>query len=104
MPSQVIQETMASEHTPLAEPPPRLPSSPLALRIAWERWSQHWRWPFLSIIVGIIAGLGAILFEESLRWTLKHFLSLSTGFQEPGGGRPAPSWWPPSVRCAPGCS
>uniref|UniRef100_UPI00404934B5 chloride channel protein n=1 Tax=Desulfobacca sp. TaxID=2067990 RepID=UPI00404934B5 len=48
------------------------------------RWTEQWRWPLLSIIVGIIAGLGAILFEESLRWTLRHLLSLSTGFQEPG--------------------
>jgi CIC family chloride channel protein len=74
---------MASEHTPLAEHSPP-PSSSLAPLFAWEKWMKQWRWPLLSIIVGIIAGLGAILFEESLRWTLKHFLSLSTGFQEPG--------------------
>lgn len=48
-------------------------------------WTGQFRWPLLSIIVGLIAGLGAILFEESLRWTFRHLLSLPTGFQEPGG-------------------
>ncbi|MGQ9920881.1 MAG: chloride channel protein [Desulfobacca sp.] len=58
---------------------------PARQSVFWRlRWTEQWRWPLLSIIVGIIAGLGAILFEESLRWTLRHLLSLSTGFQEPG--------------------
>jgi CIC family chloride channel protein len=49
-------------------------------------WAGQFRWPLLSLVVGIIAGLGAILFEESLRWTLHHFLHLPTGFIEPGRG------------------
>lgn len=52
-------------------------------------WLDQFRWPLLSIIVGIIAGLGAILFEESLRWTFRHFLSLPTGFMEPEGAASA---------------
>ena len=39
-------------------------------------WAGQFRWPLLSIVVGIIAGLGAILFEESLRFTL-YLLSAS---------------------------
>jgi chloride channel protein, CIC family len=46
-------------------------------------WAGQFRWPLLSIVVGIIAGLGAILFEESLRWALHHFMHLPTGFMEP---------------------
>ena len=35
-------------------------------RIAPERygWSGHFRWPLMSIAVGMVSGLGAILFEE----------------------------------------
>jgi len=75
---------MASEQAssaPHPQPAAVQPHHPVTRGV---RWTQNWRWPLLSIIVGVIAGLGAILFEESLRWTLKHFLSLSTGFQEPG--------------------
>jgi chloride channel protein, CIC family len=52
-------------------------------------WAGQFRWPLLSIVVGIIAGLGAILFEESLRWSLYYFLRLPTGFIEPGRGSSA---------------
>ena len=52
-------------------------------------WTGQCRWPLLSVIVGVIAGMGAILFEESLRWTFRHFLSLPTGYQEPGVGASA---------------
>ena len=57
-------------------------------RIDPERygWSGHFRWPLLSIVVGIVAGLGAILFEEMLRWTLHFCLHLPTGFLEPVRG------------------
>ena len=30
-------------------------------------WSSHVRWPLLSVVVGIFAGLGAIFFEELLK-------------------------------------
>ena len=46
-------------------------------------WAGHFRWPLLSIAVGMVSGLGAILFEELLRQALYHFLHLSTGFLEP---------------------
>ena len=49
-------------------------------------WAGQFRWPLLSIVVGLIAGLGAILFEESLRWALYYFIHLPTGFNEPVRG------------------
>ena len=49
-------------------------------------WSGHFRWPLLSIAVGIVAGFGAILFEELLRQALYLFLHLPTGFIEPERG------------------
>jgi CIC family chloride channel protein len=52
-------------------------------------WAGQFRWPLLSIIVGIIAGFGAILFEESLRWALYYFIHLPTGFIEPRRGAEA---------------
>ncbi len=65
-------------------------------------WSSHIRWPLMSIAVGSVSGLGAIFFEELLRYTLHHFLLLPTGFIEPIGGMGAEtvanlasirSWW-----------
>lgn len=57
-------------------------------RIDPERygWSGHFRWPLMSIAVGIVSGLGAILFEELLRRALHFFLHLPTGFLEPMKG------------------
>ena len=49
-------------------------------------WSGHFRWPLLSIAVGLVSGLGAILFEELLRHALYYFLHLPTGFVEPAKG------------------
>ena len=49
-------------------------------------WSGHFRWPLMSIAVGIVSGLGAILFEELLRYALYQFLHLPTGFIEPVKG------------------
>ncbi len=49
----------------------------------------HFRWPLLSLGVGIVAGLGAILFEELLRRTLYFFLALPVGFLEPEKGAEA---------------
>ena len=65
-------------------------------------WSGHFRWPLLSIAVGLVSGLGAILFEELLRNALYYFLHLPTGFVEPVKGVGATavaslaatrSWW-----------
>ena len=64
--------------------------------------SGHFRWPLLSIAVGMVSGLGAILFEELLRHALYYFLHLPTGFLEPVKGVGAAavaslaatrSWW-----------
>jgi CIC family chloride channel protein len=52
-------------------------------------WAGNFRWPLLSIAVGVVAGLGAILFEETLRKTLYYFLHLPTGFLEPVPGSDA---------------
>jgi len=49
-------------------------------------WSSHVRWPLLSIVVGILAGLGAIFFEVLLKNTLHFFLNLPTGYLEPMKG------------------
>jgi CIC family chloride channel protein len=46
-------------------------------------WSSHMRWPLLSIVVGIFAGLGAIFFEVLLKYTLHFVLNLPTGYLEP---------------------
>jgi CIC family chloride channel protein len=60
-------------------------------RIDPERygWSGHFRWPLMSIAVGVVSGFGAILFEELLRYALHHFLHLPTGFIEPVKGMEA---------------
>ena len=52
-------------------------------------WSGHFRWPLISIAVGVVSGFGAILFEELLRYALYHFLHLPTGFMEPVKGMEA---------------
>ena len=52
-------------------------------------WSGHFRWPLLSMAVGVVSGFGAILFEELLRYALYHFLHLPTGFMEPVRGTEA---------------
>ena len=45
----------------------------------------------LSIGVGIVAGLGAILFDRLLGWTLRTVLEVFTGYAEPQAGAPAAS-------------
>ncbi len=45
----------------------------------------------LSIGVGIVAGLGAILFDRLLGWTLHAVLESVTGYAEPRAGSPAAS-------------
>jgi len=46
-------------------------------------WAGHFRWPLLSVAVGIVSGCGAILFEELLRLAVYYFLHLPAGFLEP---------------------
>ncbi|MGD0827553.1 MAG: chloride channel protein [Desulfobaccales bacterium] len=57
-------------------------------RIAPERYggSGHFRWPLMSLGVGVVSGFGAILFEELLRRALHFFLYLPTGYLEPSRG------------------
>ncbi len=57
-------------------------------RIAPERYggASHFRWPLMSIAVGVVSGLGAILFEELLRRALHFFLYLPTSYLEPSRG------------------
>ena len=62
-------------------------------RIDPERygWSGHFRWPLMSMAVGVVSGLGAILFEELLRRALHFFLYLPTGYMEPSRGSGVPT-------------
>jgi chloride channel protein, CIC family len=54
------------------------------------RWLANVRWPLMSVIVGIVAGVGTICFEELLV-TIKYYaLQIPTGYAEPvQGAKPA---------------
>jgi len=56
-----------------------------------SRLPSQFRLMFLSIGVGIVAGLGAILFDRLLGWTLHTVLESFTGYAEPRAGSPAAS-------------
>jgi CIC family chloride channel protein len=56
-----------------------------------SQWTRHFRWMWLSILVGVVAGLGAILFDESLKLTFKFLITLHTGYVEPARGGDAAS-------------
>ncbi len=64
-------------------------------------WAGHFRWPLMSIAVGVVSGFGAILFETLLRRALHFFLYLPTGYLEPLKGASVStvagsvihSWW-----------
>ncbi len=51
--------------------------------------TRHFRLMLLSIAVGVISGLGAILFDELLQIVLTHLINIPTGYIEPGKGAPA---------------
>ena len=51
-------------------------------------WPRQFRLTLLSIAVGVVAGLGAILFDQLLSFALE-MLHLVTGYLEPGRGSPA---------------
>jgi CIC family chloride channel protein len=58
----------------------------------WVPGQKGWgrvRWPLMSIVVGLVAGLGAIFFEELLRLTFHYFLQQPTGYVEPMMGAKA---------------
>lgn len=46
---------------------------------------------WLSALVGVVAGFGAILFDESLKLTFKYLITLHTGYVEPARGADAAS-------------
>jgi CIC family chloride channel protein len=56
-----------------------------------SRLPSQFRLMLLSIGVGIVAGLGAILFDRLLGWTLHTVLETFTGYAEPHAGSPASS-------------
>uniref|UniRef100_A0A7C3SK43 Chloride channel protein n=1 Tax=Desulfobacca acetoxidans TaxID=60893 RepID=A0A7C3SK43_9BACT len=58
--------------------------SPLLGQIS--HWFPPLRWMGLSILVGAVAGFGAILFDESLKLAFKYFITLHTGYVEPARG------------------
>jgi len=51
-------------------------------------WPSQFRLMFLSIAVGIIAGLGAIFFDRLLAFTLEMLVRPFTGYGEPGRDAP----------------
>jgi CIC family chloride channel protein len=58
---------------------------------SWISASQRFRQPLLSVAVGIVAGLGAIFFDELLYLTLKYCFNWPTGYHEPGANPPVAS-------------
>ena len=58
---------------------------------ALSRLPSQFRLMLLSIGVGIVAGLGAILFDRLLGWTLHTVLQAFTGYAEPRAGSSAAS-------------
>src|SRR5512143_1557858 len=56
-----------------------------------SRLPSQFRLMLLSVGVGIVAGLGAILFDRLLGWTLHAVLESFTGYAEPKTGSPAAS-------------
>jgi CIC family chloride channel protein len=53
-----------------------------------SEWPRQFRLTLLSIAVGVVAGIGAVLFDQLLHLALDG-LRLITGFIEPGRGAPA---------------
>jgi CIC family chloride channel protein len=53
------------------------------------RWSYHFRWVTLSIAVGVVSGIGAIVFDELLHLILRLTITHFTGYIEPLRGAPA---------------
>lgn len=51
-----------------------------------SRWPGQLRLMLLSIAVGVVAGLGAILFDRLLAFVLGALIFPNTGYQEPGTG------------------
>jgi len=56
-----------------------------------SRLPSQFRLMLLSVGVGVVAGLGAILFDRLLGWTLHNVLEAFTGYAEPQAGSSAAS-------------
>ncbi|MGE4297420.1 MAG: chloride channel protein [Desulfovibrionaceae bacterium] len=54
----------------------------------FSNWPRHIRWLVLSILVGIVAGFGAVFFDKLLDLSLKYLLHLPLSFFHPGVGDP----------------
>ena len=54
-----------------------------------------WKWNLIGILVGIIAGLGAILFYTLLEYSTYYFLGVGAGFFPPKSGTIDLNWIPP---------
>jgi chloride channel protein, CIC family len=52
-------------------------------------WSRHFRWLWQSLLVGVVAGFGAILFDELLKNFFQIFITYHTGYAEPVRGADA---------------
>jgi CIC family chloride channel protein len=66
------------------------PAKPRLFPFISPRWSYHFRWVTLSIAVGVVSGIGAIVFDDLLLYILKNTITAFTGYLEPGRGTPAP--------------
>jgi CIC family chloride channel protein len=65
------------------------PAKPRLFPLISPRWSYHFRWVTLSIAVGVVSGIGAIVFDELLQFILRHTITFLTGYLEPTRGAPA---------------
>ena len=65
------------------------PAKPRLFPFISPRWSYHFRWVTLSIAVGVVSGIGAIVFDELLQFILRHTITALTGYLEPTRGAPA---------------
>ncbi|MGA8140361.1 MAG: hypothetical protein WB948_06720, partial [Desulfobaccales bacterium] len=52
----------------------------------FDQLPERYRQLLLSALVGVVSGLGAILFNVLLDLTLKYFINLPTGYVEPATG------------------
>ncbi len=57
----------------------------------FSQWFPHFRSPLLGVAVGVVAGFGAILFDELLHLALHYFIQLPVGYVEPSQGAAAAS-------------
>ncbi len=59
------------------------------------KFGYLWRWNVIGIVVGIIAGLGAIIFYTLLEYSTHILLGIGAGFFPPRSGAIEQNWIPP---------